>query len=124
MANPQVAVVELAEVACGNCAGVYAISERYRAHKQTHGGYWHCPYCQGSWGFGKSEIAKVREQAEAEKARHQETLARLNQETAEKAKVEKTLARERKRTQAGVCTCCNRTFVNLARHMATKHSVG
>ena len=27
----------------------------------------------------------------------------------------------RKRAKAGVCSCCNRTFQNLARHMASKH---
>jgi hypothetical protein len=31
------------------------------------------------------------------------------------------LARQRKRAQAGVCPCCNRTFQQLARHMANKH---
>lgn len=27
----------------------------------------------------------------------------------------------RKRAKAGVCPCCNRTFVGLQRHMAQKH---
>lgn len=26
-----------------------------------------------------------------------------------------------KRVSAGVCPCCNRTFQNLARHMASRH---
>lgn len=29
--------------------------------------------------------------------------------------------RLRRRTAAGVCPCCNRSFVQLARHMKTKH---
>lgn len=31
------------------------------------------------------------------------------------------LTKAKKRAIAGACPCCNRTFVQLARHMATKH---
>ncbi len=31
------------------------------------------------------------------------------------------LTRARKRAAAGVCPCCQRTFQNVARHVATKH---
>lgn len=31
------------------------------------------------------------------------------------------LTKERKRVANGVCPCCQRTFVNLGRHMTTKH---
>jgi hypothetical protein len=31
------------------------------------------------------------------------------------------VTRLHKRTENGVCPCCNRTFANLARHMASKH---
>lgn len=31
------------------------------------------------------------------------------------------LTRVRKRIAAGVCPCCNRTFQNVARHMAGQH---
>jgi len=33
------------------------------------------------------------------------------------------LKRVKRRINGGVCTCCNRTFTNLARHMKTKHPV-
>src|SRR5262245_48739967 len=40
-----------------------------------------------------------------------------NETAAERRKTK----RLQKRAQAGVCTQCNRTFQNVARHMATKH---
>jgi hypothetical protein len=36
-------------------------------------------------------------------------------------KSEAELRRIQKRTAAGVCPCCNRTFQQLARHMKTRH---
>ncbi|NBW14536.1 MAG: hypothetical protein EBR82_41710 [Caulobacteraceae bacterium] len=44
---------------------------------------------------------------------------RLEREAADKER--KRLVRLQKRTAAGVCQCCNRTFTNVARHMQTKH---
>lgn len=32
------------------------------------------------------------------------------------------ITKTKKRVSAGVCPCCNRTFQNLAQHMANKHS--
>ena len=32
------------------------------------------------------------------------------------------VTRTKNRIAGGACPCCNRTFQNLARHMATKHS--
>jgi|GEM_PF-2697621 len=46
--------------------------------------------------------------------RHQATLARLNE-------AETKARRAERRIHAGVCPHCNRTFVQLARHMKTKH---
>jgi phage/plasmid primase-like uncharacterized protein len=113
--------VELTEINCGECGGVYALNERYRQTKADKGGFWHCPYCQVSWGYGKGELQRQREALEAEKQRHQATLARLNDTVAERDRIARAAERAAKRTAAGVCTCCNRTFQNLARHMATKH---
>jgi hypothetical protein len=121
MGQPQVATVELHEVNCGECGGTYAINARYHQHKREKGGYWTCPYCKTGWGFGESQIDKITKERDAEKARHQATLARLNEANAERDKAQKAAARLKKRASAGLCTCCNRHFTNLERHMQTKH---
>lgn len=108
-AHVQLAVT-LTQMDCGVCGGTYAINERYRQQRYEKGGIWHCPYCQTDWGYEKGELQRERE-------RHQATLSRLNQEQAERQKVENKL----KRVQRGVCPHCNRTFQNLAAHMACKH---
>lgn len=110
--------VELAQFSCGCCGGVYAINERVREHHEKKGTYWHCPYCQNSWGYGKGAEAKLREELEAERQRKASALSRLNEAEAEKAKLERKL----KRVHRGTCPECNRSFQNLARHMACKHA--
>ncbi len=114
--------IELSQMNCGQCGGTYAINEAYRAHKYQNKGYWNCPYCQCSWGYGKqSEFERTKQELKDEQARHERTLARANEAEAERRKSEAALQRHQKRTKAGVCPCCNRSFVALARHMKTKH---
>jgi hypothetical protein len=56
----------------------------------------------------------AREDAAHERQRHETTRRQL---AAQKGATTKA----RKRHAAGLCPCCNRTFQQLARHMATKH---
>ncbi len=116
-AQLNVAVI-LTEINCGCCGGTYAINERYRAHKAEKGGYWKCPYCGELWGYGDSELKRKERELAAEKERHRTTIARLN----EAQQREQKLQRKLKRVDRGVCPECNRTFVNLARHMKCKHT--
>ena len=103
--------VAFTQIDCGSCGGSYAINERYHDHCQERGKSWTCPYCKCGWGYSNKGLLAE------EKERHQKTLARLNTEIAEK----EALARKLKRVDRGVCPKCNRTFRNLARHMACKH---
>lgn len=121
--------VELTTMNCGICGGTYAINERRRAECFQTGDGWHCPYCQASWGYSNNnENARLKRELEAERKRkewaQQDALrqreARLAAENRERAqKAAKT--RLKNRVAKGVCPCCNRTFENLQRHMASKH---
>lgn len=117
-------VITLTKIECGNCGGLYAISERFRQNKYDHAGTWHCPYCQCSWGYVKTEAARLREQLDARgvelhRAQQQAANDRMAREAAEKLALKER--RKSARAANGVCTCCNRSFTNLRRHMATKH---
>ena len=119
---------DLATVVCGSCGGIYAIAERYHKHKQELGGYWNCPYCQCSWGFGTSTIDKLNKKlADAQRQVEQECKlkewaqqdARLAENRRRAAKGQ--LTKVKKRIGNGVCPCCNRSFENLRNHMLAKH---
>ena len=113
--------VKLTTIDCGSCGGTYAINERYRAQKYEEGGCWNCPYCQTSWGFAGSEIYKLKEKLRHE-AKRREWVERDLKDTENRLRAQKAAkTRLKNRIAAGVCPCCNRSFVNLARHMNTKH---
>jgi ssDNA-binding Zn-finger/Zn-ribbon topoisomerase 1 len=119
--------VSLEHVEC-SCGGVYAISKRIMDLARERGGSWHCPYCQGLVSFNETEVKRLQKELEAERARKQAALERANRLNEELGKTEiqlkrtKTILKNHKtRTANGVCPCCNRAFVQLQRHMETKH---
>lgn len=113
--------ITLAVINCGECGGTYAINERYRRQKEELSGTWTCPYCRCGWGYCEGKIAKLQKELSAAKC---ETLRQQQlRESAERERAiaQAEIARQKKRSSAGVCSCCNRSFANLRRHMATKH---
>ena len=124
-----VATVSLTRITCGGCGGVYAIAERYRVEKYDLGGFWNCPYCRISWGYGKSENGRLKEQVQQEQARlareraqHDQTKAALLTKEHERRAAVGLTTRLRNRVKAGVCIPCNRSFTDLRRHMESKHT--
>jgi hypothetical protein len=113
--------ITLAQMNCGQCGGTYAINERYRQHRLEQGGFWKCPYCNHSWGYGESENQRLQkaleEKQKAVVAAKCETLA-ANQA---RELAERKLSKLSRRVRCGLCPCCNRSFQNLQRHMKTKH---
>ena len=114
---------------CGKCGGVYALTAPYVEHKRENGGYWHCPYCRTSWGYGESEIAELKRKLQDErrtKASLRGQLARSREEAEHEQHrangYKGAMVRVKKRVAAGVCPNCNRTFQDLARHMKSKHA--
>lgn len=122
--------VELTQISCGCCGGVYALNERFRQEAFEKGkiAAWHCPYCQASWGYGESEAHKLKKQLVQERARHDQTSADLSQTRSDLQTTEACRRSEKgaktklkKRIAAGLCPCCRRPFENLLNHMKTEH---
>ena len=123
MALPLIAH-DLEVVQCGTCGIVHAIPRVRHQTAQREGGYWHCPnghergYRKGTEA---TDLDRVRAELEAERERKTAALARANDAERERDQALTVLRRERRRTAAGTCPCCKRTFSQLARHMADKH---
>jgi beta-phosphoglucomutase-like phosphatase (HAD superfamily) len=112
--------VELETTDCCVCGVVFAIPARMLENLREQAGSITCPSGHRlTWA--KNEAAKLRDELAAEKRRKDAALARANEADEARLKAEATLARLKKRQQAGVCPCCNRTFSNVQRHMASKH---
>lgn len=94
----------------------------YTAAKHSDKVSFYCAYghemnfCQG-----ENEETKLRR----ERDRLKQDAGRLNDELAAQRKraedAERVNRKLKTRAAAGVCPCCNRTFLNMQRHMRSKH---
>ena len=112
------------------CGMTYAIPQTLykHVHQQHENGreqtMIYCPLGH-RWCFsGKGEAEKQRERAE----RLERSLANreedLRSERASHVATKGQLTKARKRADRGVCQHCNRSFVNVARHVAHMHPQG
>lgn len=83
----------------------------------------HTIYCP----LGHTLVWKETEETRLrrERDRLKQDAARLSDEISAQRKraeeAEKKLVQAKRRATAGVCPCCTRTFVNVQRHMKSKH---
>jgi hypothetical protein len=113
---------------CCNCGIPFAMPSDFRSVCLNDPlKFFYCPNGHRQH-YEKSRESRLREEAEAqlraknlelEKAERQlwtETQERQRQE-----RIAKKGARDLKRLHNGVCSCCKRTFSNLAEHIKTEH---
>lgn len=71
--------------------------------------------------FAKSTSTRLQEQIDAANARAERIESEKKRAIDERNAARAAVSRLKNRASAGVCPCCNRTFVALARHMKAKH---
>lgn len=81
---------------------------------------WYCPNGHPRV-FRESEADKLRREVNRLKQQAAQKDDEIATEQKARRAAETATARLKKRTAAGVCPCCNRSFVALARHIKTKH---
>lgn len=113
---------------CCTCGGPIALTlDQQRSLRKSHKSFY-CPMGHEQHFAGKSNEERLKEQLEAANARAEANMARARaaedatqraeyRERAQKA----AKTRIKNRVGKGVCPCCNRSFADLARHMASKH---
>lgn len=116
-------------ITCWKCKERFGLDDATEATLRRSGKAFCCP-----WGHeavfkpGPTEAENLRKELEAERRARQRAEQRVAQK-ADEAEHERRRAngykghatRMTKRAKAGVCPCCNRTFKQLASHMANKH---
>jgi hypothetical protein len=73
----------------------------------------------------EEEVARARSEVAAARKREEATRSLLRHEERSHAATRGHVTRKKKelnRVKAGTCPCCTRHFVNLERHMETKHA--
>jgi hypothetical protein len=91
-------------------------------------GAWWCPNGHRRYFAAETEVEKLRKQlatAQGNLNYYQNGYKRLRGEVQSlersRAAVKGQVTKLRKRAAHGVCAACNRTFANVARHMASQH---
>lgn len=115
--------VKLERTTCW-CGIPFMLPERLLDNARNHGQTIYCPMGH-SLTWGETELDRVRR----ERDRLKQQAARLEDEKREavtkaidRAKKAEKLAKSlKKRTAAGTCPCCQRTFANMAEHMKHQH---
>lgn len=105
--------VTLTDMTCGSCGIDFAMPEWFRKQKKADGSTWYCP-------AGHPRVYRESDVAAAKRLLEEERLARQAVED-QLAASQREAKRQAKRVANGVCPCCNRSFVQLARHMKAKH---
>ena len=102
---------------CYSCGTLFAMTSQYRDARLGDKRTWYCPNGHAQSYVGKSDREKLAE-AERRRASAEED-ARIQAARAAAAAAE--AERLRRRAAAAACPCCNRSFVQLARHLKSKH---
>lgn len=112
-------ITMITEVCC-NCGILFGVPSDFQDQLRKTKNLFYCPNGHGqSYTKSKAEILqeKLDKEISDSQRKYTEISALLNSAVGEKNKLQKEL----KRVHNGVCPCCNRSFVNLQRHMKTKH---
>lgn len=111
---------------CCVCDIEWAVPDRWLDNRREDGQSFYCPNghilsYNGDRERLKRKAKQLEEQLAAARRIAQSERERTEREKRSHAATKGQLTKTRKRIAHGVCPKCNRTFENLARHMATKH---
>lgn len=120
--------VTLVTIQCGQCGLLFGVPQRWQRARVEDRATFYCPNGHTRSYIGKTEAEQLREQVEAKDRRlaaAQGTITHLRDQVdaAERSvRAQRGVnTKLRKRVANGVCPCCSRAFVNVARHMAGQH---
>ena len=112
---------------CPTCGVRFAIPHNLLASLRNSKAMFYCPNGHPqSFRQSRTEALEAELKAERERRERAEDLARRRREEADvlRRTKQQTLGKLRAlkgRVKNGVCPCCNRSFAQLAKHIATKH---
>jgi hypothetical protein len=119
--------VKLESMVCGECGVTFAVPATLRAERISDGRTFYCPNGHPRV-FRETTETRLRRELDRERAARQRAeelrsaaLKEADHNAREWRKSKTRLRNLRERVKNGVCPCCKRSFVQLARHMATKH---
>lgn len=111
---------------CCSCGVLFGLEDGMRNQRIRDHKTFYCPNGHPQSYTGDTEKERLRK--ENERLQSQLVIERRTHDTAirgeriKRGKAEAAKTRIEQRVHAGICPHCNRTFQQLARHMASKHA--
>jgi hypothetical protein len=109
------------------CGIRHAVPSQLRNHQQSqqdngeHPDSIYCPLGHQHVPSGEGKAAKLERRLQREREERARVTAEREQAEASARAYKGSATKARKRAAAALCPCCNRSFVQLRRHMAAKH---
>ncbi len=113
--------VWLAQETCCNCGVKFGLAHDYKEERLKDHRNFSCPNGHQQHYTGETEADRLKKELENEKRRHEFTKNQSEMHKRSASANKGLLTKIKNRVKHGVCPCCNRSFINLARHMKTKH---
>lgn len=123
-------VFDLEEKRCPSCFMQYGVPSGFTDKRRNDHKTFYCPGCGTRLSFPEGDTDLDRARRDLERAKQNEAYlndriksARDDAEHERRRRIAATgqVTKLKKRASAGTCPCCNRTFKQLAAHMADKH---
>lgn len=112
---------ELVTENCSKCGVLFAFSSDYQKRLRDNHETFYCPHGHSQYYPAETEVERLRKRLDSVVSeRDQAITAKLQIKTQLDGTLQKLSSIE-KRIQNGCCPKCHRHFVNLERHMKTKH---
>lgn len=109
-------------VNCYTCGVDFAFPQAFYDMRLIDHQTFYCPFGhKAHYPEGKSRLEEEREALAAAERRAATAQRRADEQAARADVATDQLRRTSQRATAGVCTCCNRSFPNVAAHMVTEH---
>lgn len=116
---------QLEVLSCWSCGILYAVPEAMLASGRNDPSIsWYCPNGHNTHFPGKTvteRLAAERNRAGRIAAERDQLQASLRSQRAATTRARNERDRLERRAKAGVCPCCQRTFKQLRRHIASQH---
>jgi hypothetical protein len=112
---------QLAVQDCCVCGITFAVPTDYDQKRRNDHKLFYCPSGHSQSYVGKTEAQKQRDRADRLERQLANRDEDLRAERASHAATKGQLTKTKNRVAHGVCPCCNRSFVNLRRHMSGQH---
>jgi len=107
---------------CCNCGIEFAMPERFHDMRRADHELFYCPFGHPQhYIVGKTRVELAQEKAARAEREAANIAESLRIERASHTATKGQLTKAKKRAANGVCPCCNRSFVNVANHVANKH---